>query len=74
MLAAADTIGGIGVLADFLKVPRGDLIAWMTGAARPPEPIFLAAIDLVLDDNELLRKTFHKEKGSEAVLRPDPKP
>jgi hypothetical protein len=74
MLAAADTLGGITALAEFLKAPRDELIGWMSGIKRPPEKSFLAAIDVVLDEHELLRKTFHPEKGSKALLRAGPKP
>jgi hypothetical protein len=74
MLAAADTLGGISALAEFLKTPRDELIAWMSGAQCPPQTSFLAAVNIVLDEHELLRKTFHAEKGSKALLRADPRP
>src|ERR1700730_7592489 len=72
MLAAADILGGIGPLADFLRVPRHELLTWMTGAERPPEINFLAAGDILLGDHQLLRKAFHPEVGSKALLRNDP--
>jgi hypothetical protein len=72
MLAAADIAGGIEALADYLQAPRGELLTWMTGAARPPEEYFLAAVDMLWGDHELLRKSFHPDRGTKAPLREDP--
>lgn len=48
---AADIVGGERALARYLKVPQGELYAWMRpGAAPPPTAVFLSAVDLVLND------------------------
>ncbi len=48
---AADHVGGQRALARYLKVPLADLYAWMRpGAERPPQAVFLRAVDLVLSD------------------------
>src|SRR5712671_1592853 len=55
MMAAAEALGGLSNLAEFLKVSRAELFRWTAGAERPPQALFLLAVDLVLDDNEKLR-------------------
>jgi hypothetical protein len=51
---AADRVGGLRALARYLKVPVGDLYAWMRpGAVPPPTAVFLRAVDLVLNDLDL---------------------
>ena len=72
MLAAADVAGGIEALADFLQAPRPELLTWMTGAERPPEKYFLAAVEILWGDHELLRKSFHPDTGTKPPLRSDP--
>ena len=47
---AAELLGGNKKLARLLRVPLRDLEKWIAGAAAPPLPIFLKAIDLVLDE------------------------
>ena len=53
---AAELLGGDRALARYLSVPMADLFAWMRpGAGPPPLPVFLKAVDLVmneLDDKE----------------------
>jgi hypothetical protein len=41
-------LGGIQSLATHLKVPEADLRRWMAGEEEPPEPIFLAAVEVIL--------------------------
>lgn len=45
---AAQIMGGIDGLSRTLRVPRADLVRWMTGEVRPPQSIFLATVDIVL--------------------------
>ena len=47
---AAELSGGRKQLARQLRVPIADLEKWIAGASPPPLPIFLKAIDLVLDE------------------------
>ena len=48
---AAELLGGERALARFLKVPMPDLFAWMRpGAEQPPLPVFLKAVDLVMNE------------------------
>ena len=49
---AAELSGGPKKLARQLRVPLADLEKWITGAAAPPLPTFLKAIDLVLDETQ----------------------
>ncbi len=46
---AADTLGGPALLARALSVPLADLKRWLAGESRPPQDIFLAALDIVSD-------------------------
>jgi hypothetical protein len=55
MLAAAEALGGLSNLAEFLKVSRAELFRWVAGADRPPQALFLLTVDVVLDDNDKLR-------------------
>jgi hypothetical protein len=55
MLAAAEALGGMSHLADFFKVSRAEVFRWAVGTERPPQAVFLLAVDVVLDDNEKLR-------------------
>lgn len=41
-------LGGIEQLATHLEVSEGDLREWLKGEERPPEPIFLKAVEVVL--------------------------
>ena len=49
---AAELAGGTKKLARQLRVPLADLEKWIAGAAIPPLPTFLKAIDLVLDETQ----------------------
>jgi hypothetical protein len=49
-LKAAELLGGPKKLARELRVPQADLEKWIAGTATPPLPVFLKAIDLVLDE------------------------
>ena len=49
---AAEVSGGAKKLARLLRVPLADLQKWMAGAATPPMPVFLKAIDVVLDETQ----------------------
>lgn len=55
MLAAAEALGGLSELAEFFQVSRAEVFRWVAGAGRPPQILFLLAVDIVLDDNEKLR-------------------
>jgi hypothetical protein len=47
---AGDLLGGSKALARRLRVPLADLEKWLAGTAAPPMPVFLQAVDLVLDE------------------------
>jgi hypothetical protein len=47
---AAEVLGGKKELARELHVPVDEIERWIGGAAKPPLPVFLKAIDLVLDE------------------------
>jgi hypothetical protein len=49
---AAELAGGSRKLANQLRVPIAEIEKWITGAATPPLPTFLKAIDLVLDESQ----------------------
>ena len=49
---AAQLAGGTARLAAHLGVPEGDLLRWMDAQDPVPEPVFLAAFDIVLSDLE----------------------
>lgn len=45
---AAELLGGSEALVRHLGVRRHDLLAWMTGSARPPMHVFLRTVDVLL--------------------------
>ena len=48
---AAEMLGGERSLARYLQTPMPDLFAWMRpGAEPPPMPVFLKAVDLVMNE------------------------
>lgn len=75
MLAAAETLGGLSELAEFLKVSRAEVLRWVAGAERLPQVVFLQAVDLVLENNEKLRGELKiLPRASSAVLFPPSEP
>ena len=44
---AAATVGGVEALAAMLHVSPADMARWISGDGRPPQDIFLAALDIV---------------------------
>lgn len=50
MQRAAELAGGRRQLAKALRVPLDELEKWIAGKDTPPTPIFLKAVDLVLDE------------------------
>lgn len=49
---AVRVAGGTARLASHLGVPERELLRWIAGDSETPEPVFLAAFDLVLTDLE----------------------
>lgn len=47
---AAELVGGQKNLARRLRVPAAELQKWIAGGGEPPMPVFLKAVDLVLDE------------------------
>jgi hypothetical protein len=47
---AAELLGGRKQLCRHLRVPSSDLQDWIEEKAIPPIPIFLRAVDLILDE------------------------
>jgi hypothetical protein len=74
MLAAAESLGGLSNLAEFLKVPRADLFRWAIGDAIPPQELFLVAVDLLLDDNRMLRASLKPPPSADLGAPPPTKP
>jgi hypothetical protein len=55
ILAAAEALGGLSELAVFFSVSRAEVFRWAVGAERPPQELFLLAVEVVLSDNDKLR-------------------
>jgi hypothetical protein len=47
---AARAAGGPRKLRDYLRVPSADIVSWLNGGEEPPAPVFLRALELLLDD------------------------
>jgi hypothetical protein len=71
MLAAAEVLGGITQLAEYLEVSRAEIFRWAVGMERPSPQLFLLAVDLVLDDNQKLRADLKiPPRVTQEVLQP----
>jgi hypothetical protein len=49
---AAEVLGGVRELRDYLRVPTEELSCWLSGAEAPPTGIFLRVVDLLVEDGE----------------------
>jgi hypothetical protein len=47
---AASKLGGPRKLRDYLRLPTADVVSWLAGIQEPPMPVFLRALELILDD------------------------
>jgi hypothetical protein len=45
-------LGGFAALAQHLRVSDSELRPWLQGRAEPPEPVFVAAVEILLLDAE----------------------
>lgn len=50
---AAEKLGGARKLGEFLAAPSADIASWLTGKVEPPTPIFMRALDVILNDLEV---------------------
>jgi hypothetical protein len=46
---AAEILGGVAVLSDYLQVPREVLMLWIKDEREPTTTAFFHAVDLLLD-------------------------
>ncbi len=47
---AAQSLGGPRKLRDFFRAPSEKVVAWLAGIEDPPKPMFLRALEVILDD------------------------
>jgi hypothetical protein len=67
---AARRLGGPRKLRDYLRTPTADVVAWLSGIQEPPTPIFLRAMELILDD--LDRRAYQLRKNASSdPMHPD---
>jgi hypothetical protein len=58
---AAQITGGYAQLCEYLGVSEARLRLWLAGSVRLPDPIFLKAVDLVLQD-DIARATHDRRQ------------
>jgi len=46
---AADALGGSRKLRDALGASSSEIVAWLAGTEEPPMPVFLKAVEIILD-------------------------
>jgi hypothetical protein len=46
---AAEIVGGVAALSDYLQVPQADLMRWIKGEEEPTRKSFLDAVDMLLE-------------------------
>jgi len=59
---AAVLLGGVGALGERLELTQRQLTDCLTGAAPIPDELFLAAIDIVLEELPDSRSPAHADK------------
>ena len=59
---AARKLGGPRKLRDYLRMPTADVVSWLSGIEEPPGPVFLRALELILDDLDGRRRQLRKER------------
>jgi hypothetical protein len=47
---AAKRMGGPRKLRDYLRAPSAEFVSWLSGVEEPPTPVFLRALEVILDD------------------------
>jgi hypothetical protein len=52
---AAQVAGGVEMLASYLKVRPSRLRLWLQGRVTPPMDVFLRAVDLLTQDDQILQ-------------------
>jgi len=52
--------GDIERLRGRLKVPRPELDAWLQGTTRPPDGVFLLAVDIIVEAEALEQRRAHR--------------
>jgi hypothetical protein len=74
MRIAAELLGGPRQLRIFLRAPAADVAAWLAATRDPPEPAFLRALELILDDLDVggrrLAKTRRSRRQAAQILTP----
>jgi hypothetical protein len=45
---ACELLGGISKLASYLHVPARSVTRWLRGEEKPPTPVFIDCVDIVL--------------------------
>ena len=48
---ASELLGGRDKLAAYLDVAPADVQKWISGAARPPQAVFLRVVDFIIDES-----------------------
>jgi hypothetical protein len=70
---AADLVGGYDELSRLLGVGDGRVALWMAGTERPPQPLFLDAVDILVsygtrqDARRLLNEHFALARRSQRL-------
>jgi hypothetical protein len=59
---AAKRLGGPRKLRDYLRAPSAEFVSWLSGVEEPPTPVFLRALELILDDLDSLANRPGKKR------------
>lgn len=60
---AAEILGGVAALSEFLQVPHEELMHWMEGEVSPTTQAFHDAIELLLQADSEFAPEFAKKRG-----------
>jgi hypothetical protein len=70
---AAEIAGGYAQLCELLGVSDARLKLWLNGMIRLPDPIFMKAVDIVLQD-DISRASHDRRRGWRARRDSNPRP
>lgn len=65
---AANLVGGVQELSDRLRIPRADLMRWISGEGKPTIGVFLRIIDLMIEQSK--KPPLSAQKDSKTTKRP----
>jgi hypothetical protein len=74
LLKAAELVGGLTPLQQYLQVDRSELFRWLVGKGAPPEPVFLRVVEILLDPEAAQLAVIESRRREQAASPGDDLP